>query len=106
MASDKNFQAAFEVFSKAEGGKDGKLTVDGLKKWFKQTGLINKDTGITDGEVEKAFAATAKDKEGMTFSELKECVGRITKMKKLDQKEVLNKLGEAGQMKSSEAEKM
>ncbi|GFU23244.1 EF-hand domain-containing protein [Nephila pilipes] len=106
MASEKNLQAAFEIFCKAEGGKDGKLSVDGMKKWFRQAGIITKDTGITDTDVDKAFSVVVENKEGVTFTELKECVISIAKDKNLDHKELLNKLGEAGQVQSAEENKL
>ncbi|GIY33782.1 uncharacterized protein CEXT_386501 [Caerostris extrusa] len=92
MASDKGLQTKFDLQCKTAGAADDKLPIPSIIKWLKETGVVSKDTGITDSEVESSMHQTAKDKKSMGFAEFKECLSAIAKEKKLEPKELLNKL--------------
>ncbi|GIY08553.1 uncharacterized protein CDAR_432781 [Caerostris darwini] len=92
MASDKGLQTKFDLQCKTAGAAEGKLPIPSIIKWLKETGVVSKDTGITDSEVEATCTKTAKDKKSMDFAEFKECLNAIAKEKKLEPKDLLNKL--------------
>ncbi|GBL97621.1 hypothetical protein AVEN_49133-1 [Araneus ventricosus] len=93
--SEKGMQTVFETLA-----KDGKIALDAIKKWFKEAAVIGKDTGISEADVDAAVAKTSKDKKGLEFAEIKECVNALAKEKKVELKELMEKLAAAGPMKS------
>ncbi|GBL98809.1 hypothetical protein AVEN_8683-1 [Araneus ventricosus] len=93
--AEKGLQTVFETFA-----KDGKISPDCIKKWFKEAAVIGKDTGITEADVDAAFAKTSKDKKGLEFADVKECVTALAKEKKVELKELMEKLAAVGPMKS------
>ncbi|GBO29016.1 hypothetical protein AVEN_218559-1 [Araneus ventricosus] len=93
--AEKGMQAVFETFA-----KDGKISLDCIKKWFKEAAVIGKDTGITEADVDAAVAKSSKDKKGLDFAGIKECVNALAKEKKAEPKELMEKLATVGPMKS------
>ncbi|GBO14659.1 hypothetical protein AVEN_108761-1 [Araneus ventricosus] len=93
--AEKGMQTVFETFA-----KDGKIAPEVLKNWFKEAAVIGKDTGITEADVDAAVAKTSKDKKGLEFAEIKECVNALAKEKKVEPKELMEKLAAAGSMNS------
>ncbi|GFY37162.1 EF-hand domain-containing protein [Trichonephila inaurata madagascariensis] len=91
--ADKNFQEAFDLICTTSGGKDGKLTFENIKQWFKQAGVIGPETGITDTDVQTAFSEAVKDEKEADFTKTKELVSSLGKAKDKDPKELMEKLG-------------
>ncbi|GBM61853.1 hypothetical protein AVEN_265500-1 [Araneus ventricosus] len=92
-ASDKGLQAKFDLLCKSSGGKEGILSLENIKKWLAQTGVMGKDTGITDSDVDNAFSKSAKDKGGIDFAEFKEFISTLAGDKGVNLKELTEKLG-------------
>ncbi|GBL88084.1 hypothetical protein AVEN_133733-1 [Araneus ventricosus] len=68
----EGMQTVFETFA-----KDGKISPDCIKKWFKEAAVIGKGTRINEADVDTADAKTPKDKKGLEFAEIKECVNAL-----------------------------
>ncbi|GFY69700.1 hypothetical protein TNIN_461271 [Trichonephila inaurata madagascariensis] len=94
-----SFQAAFDSVRKAEGITEEKLPPDAVKKWFKNAGLVGDETGLTDIEIEKAIVVHAKDMNGITVSELKQCASTLATEKKKEANEFIEKLSQAAEEK-------
>ncbi|GBL77856.1 hypothetical protein AVEN_143202-1 [Araneus ventricosus] len=97
--AEKGMQTVFETFA-----KDGKIAPECLKKWFKEAAVIGKDTGITEADVDAAVAKSSKDKKGLEFAEVKECVNALAKEKKVEPKELMGKLAAMKSVKPGAAE--
>ncbi|GIX84970.1 hypothetical protein CEXT_679281 [Caerostris extrusa] len=65
MASDKGLQTKFELQCKTSGAKEDKLTIQSIQKWLKESGVIGKDTGITDSDVQTVWTTIVKDKKNL-----------------------------------------
>ncbi|KAF8796580.1 hypothetical protein HNY73_000939 [Argiope bruennichi] len=91
--SDKGLQAKFDLLSKSSGGKDGKVSLENIKKWLMQAGVIGKDTGITDSDVDSVFSKSTKDKKEIDFAEFKEFISALAGEKGMNLKDLTEKLG-------------
>ncbi|GFY44993.1 hypothetical protein TNIN_199381 [Trichonephila inaurata madagascariensis] len=90
--SDKDFQVMFELMCEMTKAPGGKLNLEGLKQWFSQAKLIDEEKGLTNAEIESAYAKHAKDKNGILISELKECVAELATQKEKEPKDYMEKL--------------
>ncbi|GFU23246.1 uncharacterized protein NPIL_501241 [Nephila pilipes] len=105
MASDKGLQTKFELFAKSAGETEKKLSLENVKRWFKQSGIIGEETGIDNSDVEKAFKKVAKEKLAVDYSELKELIGSLSIEKKIDPQQLMQKLSSSPQGSGSTPEK-
>ncbi|KAF8766798.1 hypothetical protein HNY73_019827 [Argiope bruennichi] len=97
MAAEKGgIQAVFELICKTTGISDGKIPMENILNWLKQAGIISKDTGISEHDINKIHAKLSKDKKYMTVEELQKCIVNLAKEKKMDPKELMDKLASAG----------
>ncbi|GFV87125.1 hypothetical protein TNCV_5113431 [Trichonephila clavipes] len=94
-----SFQAAFDSVRESAGLTEEKLSPEAVKKWFKNAGLVGEESGITDTEIEKAIVKHAKDMQGITASELKQCVSTLATEKKKEANEFIEKLSRASEEK-------
>ncbi|GBM47264.1 hypothetical protein AVEN_136855-1 [Araneus ventricosus] len=93
---ENGLEEVFETFA-----KDGKISLSCLKKWFKEAAVIGKDTGISEADVDAAVAESSKRHKILDFSAIKECVNALADLKKIEPKELMEKLAAAGPMKSA-----
>ncbi|GFR11012.1 hypothetical protein TNCT_107521 [Trichonephila clavata] len=94
-----SFQSAFDSIREAAGVTEEKLSPEAVKKWFKKAGLVGDETGLTDTEIEKAMVKHAKDMQGITASELKQCVTTLATEKKKEASEFIEKLSQVKEEK-------
>ncbi|GFQ71012.1 ATP-dependent DNA helicase [Trichonephila clavata] len=69
MASDKGLQTKFELFCKSVGETEKKLSLENVKKWFRQAGILGDQKEVSDSDVSKAFSEVAKEKQAIDYSE-------------------------------------
>ncbi|GBO35219.1 hypothetical protein AVEN_170285-1 [Araneus ventricosus] len=97
MAAEKGgIKAVFDLICKTTGIADGKLPIAAIINWLKQAGIVSKETGITESDVNKTHAKTAEDKKKMTVEELQMSIVNLAKEKKMDPKELMDKLASSG----------
>ncbi|GIY07452.1 hypothetical protein CDAR_240291 [Caerostris darwini] len=90
MASEKNLKDAFQLLASTSGGEDGNLSGNVIKKWFKQSGIIGKE--ITDHDLQDVLEKTVPDMNAVDFADLKQCLANLALEKKVDPKEMMDKL--------------
>ncbi|GFU23245.1 uncharacterized protein NPIL_501231 [Nephila pilipes] len=98
--AEKGLQAAFDMFCQVTGMKNGQLTLDNVKKWLKQAGVIGNDTGITDEDANNAISKASEDKKTMDFEELQKCIEDVAQQKGIEPKELMDKLANSGPPKA------
>ncbi|GFQ73604.1 hypothetical protein TNCT_77861 [Trichonephila clavata] len=91
--SDKDFEIMFELMCEMAETPSDKLSLEGLKQWFKHAKLVDEENGLTNDDIEKAYAKHAKDETGILISELKECVAELATEKGKEPKDYMEKLG-------------
>ncbi|GFY49320.1 hypothetical protein TNIN_188391 [Trichonephila inaurata madagascariensis] len=91
--SDKDFEIMFHLMCEMTKAPGDKLSLEGLKQWVKHAKLMEEENGLTDDDIEKAYAKHTKDKTGIAISELKECVAELATEKGKEPKDYIEKLG-------------
>ncbi|GFY37159.1 EF-hand domain-containing protein [Trichonephila inaurata madagascariensis] len=92
MASDKGLQTKFELFCKSVGETEKKLSLENVKKWFRQAGILGDQKEVSDSDVSKAFSEVAKEKQAIDYSEVKELIGNLCIQKSIDPQQLMRKL--------------
>ncbi|GFR16074.1 EF-hand domain-containing protein [Trichonephila clavata] len=105
MASDKGLQTKFELFCKSVGETEKKLSLENVKKWFRQAGILGDQKEVSDSDVSKAFSEVAKEKQAIDYSEVKELIGSLCMQKGIDPQELMRKLSGSPQESGSPSEK-
>ncbi|GFS50604.1 EF-hand domain-containing protein [Trichonephila inaurata madagascariensis] len=105
MASDKGLQTKFELFCKSVGETEKKLSLENVKKWFRQAGILGDQKEVSDSDVSKAFSEVAKEKQAIDYSEVKELIGNLCIQKSIDPQQLMRKLSGSPQESGGPPEK-
>ncbi|GFX23135.1 EF-hand domain-containing protein [Trichonephila clavipes] len=105
MASDKGLQTKFELFCKSVGETEKKLSLENVKKWFRQAGILGEQAEVSDSDVSKAFSEVAKEKQAIDYSEVKELIGNLCIQKGIDPQQLMRKLSGSPQESGNPPEK-
>ncbi|GBO35221.1 hypothetical protein AVEN_170287-1, partial [Araneus ventricosus] len=77
------------------GITDVKLPTGTIIDWLKQAGIIGKETGISESDVNKILAKVGGD-EKISFEELQTCIVNLAEEKGINPKELMDKLTSSG----------
>ncbi|GFU39878.1 hypothetical protein NPIL_504901 [Nephila pilipes] len=88
----RDLEDTFDIVCETSRSEDRKLSLDTVKKWFRQSEVACLATGISDKDVANAFAKVSSNQKSVDFNELKTMVENLAKSRKSDPKELLELL--------------
>ncbi|GFT76057.1 tubulin polymerization-promoting protein homolog [Nephila pilipes] len=76
---------------------DGTITLKNIDKWLKQADLLDKKGGVTHADTAITFSKIVKNKKRMDLNEFQEFIETLATDKKMESKELTDKLIATGE---------